>query len=234
MKCTAWALSRQRQTFWESSRRERRAWRERRARWVLQVVRVRRETRLEPVPHLSCFGHIRDEISPILELYAGNGVSNVLALRGDPPAGARILALGDFQHAGDLVAFFKREGERLDDQRRSGCGVEMALGKLRDEAGRIAARFGRAGLLVLGVSASVVVAARVRIRGAVSVEAGMGCGIGREPDEEAERERSAFVDVGDYTTSIDGHDGWYAQRYEGQGLLVHRGAADFERRYAWS
>jgi hydroxymethylglutaryl-CoA synthase len=52
--------------------------------------------------------------------------------------------------------------------------------------------------------------------------------------EEAERERSAFIDVGDYTTSIDGHDGWYAERYEGRGLLVHRGAADFERRYEWS
>jgi len=89
------------------------------------VVRLKRETKLEPVPHLTCFGHTRDEIRAILELYAANGVGNVLALRGDPPAGARILALGDFTHAADLVAFIKREGERLgvNDGRGFGIGV---------------------------------------------------------------------------------------------------------------
>jgi methylenetetrahydrofolate reductase (NADPH) len=90
------------------------------------VVRLRRETRLEPVPHLTCFGHTRDEIRAILELYAVNGVSNILALRGDPPAGARILALGDFQHAGDLVAFIKREGERLGVNGGRGFGIGVA------------------------------------------------------------------------------------------------------------
>ena len=66
------------------------------------VVRLRREANLEPIPHLTCFGHTRDDIRAILELYASNGVGNILALRGDPPAGARILALGDFNHAADL------------------------------------------------------------------------------------------------------------------------------------
>ena len=51
--------------------------------------------------------------------------------------------------------------------------------------------------------------------------------------EEAERERTAFIDVADYTTSLDGHDGWYQERYEGRGLLVHRGSGEFERRYEW-
>jgi len=90
------------------------------------VVRLRRETKLEPVPHLTCFGHTRDEIGAILELYAMHGVSNVLALRGDPPAGARILALGDFAHAADLVAFIRREGERLGVNGGRGFGIGVA------------------------------------------------------------------------------------------------------------
>ena len=90
------------------------------------VVRLRRETNLEPVPHLTCFGHTRDEIHAILELYAANGVSNVLALRGDPPGGARILALGDFSYAADLVGFIKREGERLGVNNGRGFGIGVA------------------------------------------------------------------------------------------------------------
>jgi methylenetetrahydrofolate reductase (NADPH) len=90
------------------------------------VVRLKRETQLEPVPHLTCFGHTREDISRILELYAENGVGNVLALRGDPPAGARILALGDFNHAADLVAFIQREGERLGVNGGRGFGIGVA------------------------------------------------------------------------------------------------------------
>ena len=90
------------------------------------VVRLRRETNLEPVPHLTCFGHTRDEIHAILELYAANGVSNVLALRGDPPGGARILALGDFSYAADLVGFIKREGERLGVNNGRGFAIGVA------------------------------------------------------------------------------------------------------------
>jgi len=90
------------------------------------VVRLRREAGLESVPHLTCFGHTREDIARILELYAANGVGNVLALRGDPPAGARILALGDFRHAADLVGFIKREGERLRVNGGRGFGIGVA------------------------------------------------------------------------------------------------------------
>jgi methylenetetrahydrofolate reductase (NADPH) len=90
------------------------------------VVRLRRETALEPVPHLTCFGHTKDEIRAILELYAANGVGTVLALRGDPPAGARILSLGDFRHAADLVGFIKKEGQRLGVNGGRGFGIGVA------------------------------------------------------------------------------------------------------------
>jgi len=90
------------------------------------VVRLKRETALEPVPHLTCFGHTRDDIARILAMYAAAGVGNILALRGDPPAGARILALGDFRHAADLVAFIRREGERLGVNNGRGFGIGVA------------------------------------------------------------------------------------------------------------
>jgi len=90
------------------------------------VVRLRRETSLEPVPHLTCFGHTKDEIRTILERYALNDVTTVLALRGDPPKGARLLAPGDFPHAADLVRFIKREGERLGVNGGRGFGIGVA------------------------------------------------------------------------------------------------------------
>jgi 3-hydroxy-3-methylglutaryl CoA synthase len=58
--------------------------------------------------------------------------------------------------------------------------------------------------------------------------------VGVREYEEAERERSAFVDVGDFRTSLDGHGGWYEQRYAGRRLLTYRGAEGHERLYQWS
>ncbi len=90
------------------------------------VVRLRRDTAVEPVPHLTCFGHTKDEIRAILQLYAANNVRTILALRGDAPAGGRILSLGDFRHAADLIRFIKREGERLGVNAGRGFGIGVA------------------------------------------------------------------------------------------------------------
>lgn len=89
------------------------------------VVRLRRNTALDPVPHLTCIGHTRAEIEAILERYAAEGVSNVLALRGDTPRGAGPVAPGDFTHAADLVAFIRAFNEkgRHPDPRGFGIGV---------------------------------------------------------------------------------------------------------------
>lgn len=74
------------------------------------VLRLRRETSLTTVPHLTCVGSTRDEIGEILQTYAEGGIENVLALRGDPPPGAgRFEATpGGFGYAGDLVAFIRK------------------------------------------------------------------------------------------------------------------------------
>ncbi|HEX2735373.1 MAG TPA: methylenetetrahydrofolate reductase [NAD(P)H] [Polyangiaceae bacterium] len=85
------------------------------------VLRLKRETTLDPVPHLTCVCHTRAEMRQILERYAVAGVSNILALGGDPP---RHLANYDrtqdeLQHARDLVAFI-----REFDSERAASGTQ--------------------------------------------------------------------------------------------------------------
>ena len=91
------------------------------------VVRIKNSTSLDPIPHLTCVCHQEKDIEEILERYAEEGVSNILALGGDPP---RDLAKYDksadaFQHAADLVRFIRRfsESGRHPDRRGFGIGV---------------------------------------------------------------------------------------------------------------
>jgi methylenetetrahydrofolate reductase (NADPH) len=88
------------------------------------VLRLRRETSLDPVPHLTCVGHTRAEMQAILESYAAEGVSNILALRGDAPRGS-VTQTGDFAHAADLVRFIRafNDSGRHPDPRGFGIGV---------------------------------------------------------------------------------------------------------------
>ena len=51
------------------------------------VSRIKRETGIEAMAHLTCVGATREEIGAILERLTAAGVENVLALRGDPPKG---------------------------------------------------------------------------------------------------------------------------------------------------
>lgn len=76
------------------------------------VVRLQQETALNTIPHLTCVGHTENEISAILERYAEAGVSNILALRGDPPKGSAGVHAGSFPYAADLVAFIRRFSEK--------------------------------------------------------------------------------------------------------------------------
>ena len=88
------------------------------------VLRLRRETSLDPVPHLTCVGHTRSDVQTILERYAAEGVSNILALRGDPPKETPATT-GDFPHAADLVRFIRafNDSGRHPDPRGFGIGV---------------------------------------------------------------------------------------------------------------
>lgn len=52
------------------------------------VSRVQRETQLTGAPHLTCVGAPREEILDIARRYWAQGIRHIVALRGDPPAGA--------------------------------------------------------------------------------------------------------------------------------------------------
>jgi methylenetetrahydrofolate reductase (NADPH) len=72
---------------------------------------VRRETGITPMAHLTCQGHVRDEITAILDAYADQGVENILALGGDLPADADTSSLvSDYRYALDLVEHVRSTG----------------------------------------------------------------------------------------------------------------------------
>lgn len=91
------------------------------------VERIKQTTSIPPVPHLTCVGHSEKEVEEILIRYAKAGVSNILALRGDPPRDIPDYdwSEGDFRHAADLVAFIRKFNESgiHPDPRGFGIGV---------------------------------------------------------------------------------------------------------------
>lgn len=74
------------------------------------VVKIKEQTNIPVVSHLTCVGSSRDEIHGILEKYREAGIFNILALRGDPPRGAVDFVQPEdgFDHAADLVGYIKR------------------------------------------------------------------------------------------------------------------------------
>jgi methylenetetrahydrofolate reductase (NADPH) len=92
------------------------------------VVRLKRETKLDPVPHLTCVCHQEAEVCTILERYAESGISNLLALGGDVPASLNgwDRSKDSFRYATDLVRFarkFGSAGGAHPDPRGFGIGV---------------------------------------------------------------------------------------------------------------
>ena len=78
------------------------------------VVRLKQTTTLDPIPHLTCVCHQENEIGEILSRFAEAGVSNILALRGDPPRDKQDWDRSQdaFAYAADLVAYIKSFSEK--------------------------------------------------------------------------------------------------------------------------
>lgn len=88
------------------------------------IVRIQKETELVAVSHLTCVCHNLDEMTAILDRYAASGISNILALSGDPP---RTMQNYDrskdaFHYAEELVKFV-RSRTNAPDRRGFGVGV---------------------------------------------------------------------------------------------------------------
>jgi methylenetetrahydrofolate reductase (NADPH) len=78
------------------------------------IVRLLAETRLVPAAHLTCVGATRAEVDDVGRAYWAAGVRHVVALRGDPAAGAGARYEphpGGYPYAADLVGGLKRIGD---------------------------------------------------------------------------------------------------------------------------
>ena len=77
------------------------------------VARIVRETSLTPAAHLTCVGATREEVDEVARAYWEAGVRHIVALRGDPPAGAARYEPhpGGYAQAEDLVRGLKRIGD---------------------------------------------------------------------------------------------------------------------------
>jgi methylenetetrahydrofolate reductase (NADPH) len=118
------------------------------------VERIQREWAIPGMAHLTCVGSTGEQIVALLEEARARGIRNILALRGDPPAGSAAFARpeGGFQYAYELVELTRRiggfsigvagfpeghleckEGKLVDWQRlkaKIDCGADFVLTQL--------------------------------------------------------------------------------------------------------
>ena len=79
----------------------------------LEVVKsIQRSGKSEALSHYTCVGNSRADVLAALADYASAGVENLLALRGDFPAGVA-QTNGDFSHANELIAFIRSRTDRF-------------------------------------------------------------------------------------------------------------------------
>ena len=78
------------------------------------VARILSETPLQPAAHLTCVAATRSEVDEVVRAYAAAGVRHIVALRGDPVAGAGTRYEphpGGYVNAADLVAGIRAAGD---------------------------------------------------------------------------------------------------------------------------
>nr|MBA2608127.1 methylenetetrahydrofolate reductase [Actinomycetota bacterium] len=73
------------------------------------VANLERETSLNPMAHLICVAHTRDELVEILDDFKAAGLDNVLALGGDPATDADAIE-GELTYGEELVDLAREVG----------------------------------------------------------------------------------------------------------------------------
>lgn len=79
------------------------------------VARIKKDIGIEPMAHLTCVGASGAEIGQVLDELHLRGIENVLALRGDPPAGTATFEAtpGGFRYASELVKFIRNHHDHF-------------------------------------------------------------------------------------------------------------------------
>jgi methylenetetrahydrofolate reductase (NADPH) len=80
------------------------------------VSRIKRDTGVEAMAHLTCVGSTQAELKEVLTRLVDAGIENILALRGDPPKGESAFTPveGGFSYAWELVKFIRKNyGSKL-------------------------------------------------------------------------------------------------------------------------
>jgi methylenetetrahydrofolate reductase (NADPH) len=98
------------------------------------VQRIQNEAKIRSMAHLTCVGHTAEQIGRVLdELWAG-GIRNVLALRGDPPAGQSQFVVTEegFAYADQLVSFARARHDFCIGVAGYPEGHPQCLNKTRD------------------------------------------------------------------------------------------------------
>jgi methylenetetrahydrofolate reductase (NADPH) len=78
---------------------------------LMIVDAIQRQHGLTALAHLTCVGHTREQVGELLGKIRALGCQNILALRGDPPAGGEFTASpGGFEFSAQLVKFIRATG----------------------------------------------------------------------------------------------------------------------------
>lgn len=77
---------------------------------LMIVDRIQREHHLTALAHLTCVNHTREQVGELLQKIKATGCRNILALRGDPPAGGEFQPTpGGFEYSAQLVKFIREQ-----------------------------------------------------------------------------------------------------------------------------
>ncbi|MGE5612435.1 MAG: methylenetetrahydrofolate reductase, partial [Bacillota bacterium] len=92
------------------------------------VLKIKQETTLDPIPHLTCVCHSQEELQEVITRYAQAGVSNILALGGDVPKDRpnHDRTKDGFRYAAGLVSFIREFNASGIHPDKRGFGIGVA------------------------------------------------------------------------------------------------------------